>query len=54
MATLAFASARPNKLQVEHRGDTVAIALDHYEHVSPGAGPMVVSNEQFEKWFRKG
>lgn len=35
--------------QVEHRGDTVAIALDHHKHVSPGAGPMGVSSEQCEK-----
>jgi hypothetical protein len=41
-------------LSYEHRSDgTVAIKLDHHEHVSPGAGPLVVSNEQFEKWFQK-
>jgi hypothetical protein len=48
-----FRIGRRYQLQVEHRGDTVAIMLDHHEHVSPGAGPMVVSSEQFEKWFRK-
>jgi hypothetical protein len=31
---------------------TVAIKLDH-QHVSLGAGPMVLTSEQFEKWFRK-
>jgi hypothetical protein len=33
--------------------DEVRIVLDHHEHVSPGAGPLVVSVEQFEKWFKK-
>jgi hypothetical protein len=42
-------------LTYERRDDgTVAILFDHHEHVSPSAGPMVLSNEQFEKWFRKG
>jgi hypothetical protein len=33
--------------------DEVRIVLDHHEHVSPGAGPLVLTVEQFEKWFRK-
>jgi hypothetical protein len=48
-----FSIGQTYQLQVEHRGETVAIALDHHEHVSPGAGPLVVSSEQFEKWFQK-
>jgi len=32
--------------------DEVRIVLDHHEHVSPGAGPLVLTSEQFEKWFR--
>ena len=34
--------------------DEVRIVLDHHEYVSPGAGPLVLTSEQFEKWFRKG
>jgi hypothetical protein len=48
-----FRIGQTYQLQVEHRGETVAILLDHHEHVSPGAGPLVVTAEQFEKWFQK-
>jgi hypothetical protein len=41
------------ELRVERRDDsTVAVGLDH-AHCTPGVGPMVVSKEQFEKWFSK-
>jgi hypothetical protein len=33
--------------------DEVQIVLDYHEHVSPGAGPLVLTSEQFEKWFRE-
>jgi hypothetical protein len=50
-----FRLNQPYQLTYERRDDgTVAIKLDHHEHVSPSAGPMVVTAEQFEKWFRKG
>ena len=48
-----FRVGQTYQLQVEHRGDTVAIILNHHAHVSPGAGPLVVTSEQFEKWFKK-
>jgi hypothetical protein len=48
-----FCIGRTYKLQVEHHGDSVAIILDHQDYVSMGAGPLVVSNEQFEKWFHR-
>lgn len=48
-----FRIGQTYQLQVEHRGDTVAVTLDYHEHVSPGTGPMMVASEQFEKWFRK-
>jgi hypothetical protein len=48
-----FRLGRMYKLQVEHHGDSVAIVLDHHEHVSTGAGPLVVTSEQFEKWFKR-
>jgi len=33
--------------------DEVRLVLDHHAHVSPGAGPLVLTSEQFERWFRK-
>lgn len=52
-----YAGFRRNQqyqLQVEYRDDdTVAITLDHHAHVSPGAGPMVVSKAEWERWFQK-
>jgi hypothetical protein len=48
-----FRIGRTYRLQVEHQGDTVAIVLDHHEYVSTGAGPMVITQEQFAKWFLK-
>jgi len=48
-----FRIGRSYQLQVEHRGDSVAIVLDHHEHVSTGAGPLVLTSEQFEKWFKR-
>jgi hypothetical protein len=49
-----FRIGRSYELQVERRDDgTVSIVMDHHEHVSPGVGPLVVTSEQFEKWFRK-
>jgi hypothetical protein len=34
--------------------DEVRLVLDHHAHVSPGVGPLVLTSEQFEKWFRRG
>lgn len=49
-----FRIGRTYQLEVEHRvDDTVAITLNHHEHVSPGAGPMVITEEQYGKWFVK-
>jgi hypothetical protein len=48
-----FRVGRTYQLQVEQQGNTVTIVLDHHEHVSSGAGSMVLTSEQFEKWFRK-
>jgi hypothetical protein len=49
-----FRIGRTYELQVERRDDgTVAIVMDHHEHVSPGAGPLVVTQAQFEKWWVK-
>jgi hypothetical protein len=49
-----FRIGQQYQLTVEHLSNgIVAITLDHHEYVSPGAGPMVVSSEQFEKWFAK-
>ena len=49
-----FRIGQPYQLSYERRDDgTVAILLNHHEHVSPGAGPLVVTSEQFEKWFQK-
>jgi hypothetical protein len=33
--------------------DEVRIVLVHHAHVSPGAGPLVLTSEQFEKRFVK-
>lgn len=33
-----FRIGQTYQLQVEHRGDKLAIVLDHHEHVSPDAG----------------
>jgi hypothetical protein len=42
------------ELQGERRDDgTVAIVMDHHEHVSPGVGPLVVTQAQFDTWFKK-
>ncbi len=42
------------ELYVTYLGDgTVSILLDRPSHVTPGAG-LVVTVEQFEKWFVKG
>jgi hypothetical protein len=49
-----FRIGRTYKLQVERRDDgTVSIVMDHHEHVSPGAGPLVVTQEQFDTWFKR-
>lgn len=44
---------RTCKLQIEHQGDSVTIVLAHREHVSLYAWPLVVSQEQFEKYIQK-
>jgi hypothetical protein len=49
-----FRIDRTYELHVEHRAnDTVAIVLNHHDHVSPGAGPMVITEAQYGKWFKK-
>jgi hypothetical protein len=51
---VGFRIGKTYKLQVEHRDDSaVAIVLDHHEHVSPGAGPLVVTQAQFDTWFKR-
>ena len=54
MATFAgFRIGQQYQLSYTKEFDEVRIVLDHHEHVSPGAGPLVLTSEQFEKWFRK-
>lgn len=48
-----FRIGQQYQLTYTREGDEVRIMLDHHEHVSPGAGPMVLTSEEFEKWFRK-
>lgn len=49
-----FRIGQQYQLTYEQRADgTVAITLDHHEHVSAGAQSMVVTWAQFEKWFKK-
>lgn len=48
-----FRAGQEYQLTYTRESDEVRIVLDHHEHVSPGAGPLVVTSEQFEKWFRK-
>jgi hypothetical protein len=33
--------------------DEVRVVLNHHAHVSPGAGPLVMSVEEFERRFKK-
>jgi len=49
-----FRVGRTYELQVARRDDgTVAIVLDHHEYVSTGAGPLVVTQAQFDTWFKR-
>jgi hypothetical protein len=48
-----FRIGRQYPLTYTKEFDEVRIVLDHHEYVSSGAGPLVLSVEQFEKWFRK-
>jgi hypothetical protein len=48
-----FRIGREYQLTYTKEFDEVRIVLDHHEHVSPGAGPLVLTSAQFEKWFRK-
>ena len=50
---MLFADFSPHAETFQKFVDAGAIVLDHHPHVSPGAGPLVVSQEQFEKWFKK-
>jgi hypothetical protein len=44
---------QPYELHVtRYDDDTVSIVLEYHAHVTPGAG-LVVTVEQFEKWFVK-
>jgi len=54
MATFAgFRIGQQYQLSYTKEFDQVRIVLDHHEHVSPGAGTLVLTSEQFEKWSRK-
>jgi hypothetical protein len=49
-----FRIDRTYELTVEHRDDgNVAIVLNHHPYVSPGAGPLVITEAQYGKWFKK-
>jgi hypothetical protein len=48
-----FRIGQQYQLRIERQDDsTVAIGLDH-AHYAPGVKPMVVSSDQFEKWFKR-
>jgi hypothetical protein len=46
-----FRIGQPYQLSYTKEFDEVRIVLPHG---SPGAEPLVLTSEQFEKWFRKG
>jgi hypothetical protein len=48
-----FRIGQTYQLRVERQDDgTIAVALEH-AHCAPGVEPMVVSSDQFEKWFKR-
>ncbi|MGI4864611.1 MAG: hypothetical protein ACRYFZ_11875 [Janthinobacterium lividum] len=47
-----FRIGQEYELHVERSDGDVFLMLAYHEHATPGAG-LVMSEEQFEKWFRK-